>query len=358
MSTVPGAAAASADGRLVVCGDGPEVLAYRGAELVPAWRHPTRALVADLAVDDRHVWVLDVEGGLEVRSRSDGTRERGISLPPPGRFLAMSGDGATLAVAAGRGLTWMRDGELAAEVDLPGLAAVGIDGGGTKMAAGLASGTVVVFDLDRDEAVARIELDAPVSGVVWSPAGYWLVACGSSLIAVRADGAQQKPLVAWSEALTNVVLGPSGAICVAQSSSRAVTAWDLTGPSEAGTLAVGRDIDALLLLPPARLLLGLRHGDLQAVDLLTGRGVQSVPHPGRRRVPWSIRDDLTHGQLRGARVRLLAGGGPLAEHVVHAPPGFFQQPGGRRLVRVLQVTLGLAVVCGGGGLVRRVLGVL
>jgi hypothetical protein len=79
-----------------------------------------------------------------------------------------------------------------------------------------------------------------------------------------------------------------------------------------GGVTVGRAVSGVATGGRGVLFIGLDHGEVQRVDLLSGQAIASAPHEGRARVPWASDVRVDQGRLRGLLARRQAGRAELA----------------------------------------------
>jgi hypothetical protein len=314
----------AADGRVVASVDGSEVLAWSGEELLPLWKDLGDAVFVAVAVDARGVWLLDEEGMLQQRRLEDGALVNGHKvLDGPGVALA-AGDGH-LIVAGKEVVLYLRGVDLCARIPLAGVVAVAVSHDGRRAALAESAGAVTVLDLTVPKVIGRIEVGGRPSAVCWSREGYWLVAVGHRLRPLRADGQQVAPPRGCTEApVDELVLAVHGVISAVRCGPHRIDLLATEGGTRCGSIKVGREIVGIAGGPHGALWVGLRHGDVQRFDLLSGVVSLSHSHPGRARVPWPVDTELDPAQVRGLLARHLAGGQPLSEYV---PPPEADQPG-------------------------------
>jgi hypothetical protein len=305
------------DGRLAASVDGAEVLAWSGDDLRPLWKDLGDAVFAGVAIDSQAVWLIDQEGTLQRRRREDGEvlHQRQVLTGRPVAIAAV--DGHVLVVGE-QVVHYLIGTELRAIVTLAGVVAVAISADARWAALAEGGGALTVLDLSVPGPCGRLEVGGRPSSVVWSREGFWLVAVGHRLRPVRADGRQiAAPRGCTSAPVDQLTLSAQGVIAAVRMGPNEVALLHVEDARATGTIKLGREIVGVAGGPHGLLWLGLRHGDLQRFDLLSGETTLAGSHAGRARVAFATDVRFDPADVRGMLARHLAGGEPLS---VYVPP--------------------------------------
>src|SRR4051812_13292197 len=201
------------DGALLVNSDGDELLVCAGPDEGPMWRRTLGATVAGVGVTRDAVVAASAAGEIVCCDRDKGEVMRTIALERLVTALAASPAGV-LAVLSASSVNVVRvSGDERVEIDAPSATAVALDAEGKRVAVGSADGTVRVVDATSGEERGKEKVAAPVKAIRWSPRGYWIVATGSGIARVGADGRDARGLVSTEDLdLGSIAVSEDGSI--------------------------------------------------------------------------------------------------------------------------------------------------
>jgi hypothetical protein len=299
------------DGGVVAAADGVELLAWGGAELQPLWKIFGTARFMDVAVAERGVWTVDDAGALEVRRRLDGDL-LGRTSTDVGGGVAVAISGATVAVAGRAGVSWLVDGHPSGRILVEGVVALCFSSDGRRLLAAEAQGSAFVVDIAAARVLGRVSIGGPPGPLLAVPEGPWLVGVGRRLRPVTWDGTGVGATADLSGVITGLALVGEDALLAVCLDGHRVELRGRADGAHYGGVVVGREVLAIRRSGTTALVLGLAHGDVQRVDLLTGQTTAGLPQPGRARVPWSIESTIDPVRLRALLVRGRIGQGPVA----------------------------------------------
>jgi WD40 repeat protein len=279
------------DGALLVTSDGPELLVCAGPDEGPMWRRTLDATVVGVGVTDGAVVAVDAGGTLVVCDRDSGevkstlALERlatGLAAAPSGIVAVLGASSVNVVHAAGTGAR--------REIDVADAATLALDAAGKRVAVGSADGTVRVFDAGSGKERGSSKVPAPAKGIAWSPRGYWIVASGSGLCRVSADGSDTRGLVNTEDlVLSSVAVSEDGSIVAVRVGDQKVGLFDLLDFKFQGVIQYPeRTVGQVSFGPGSWLGVGLDLGDGNKVDLLTGAVHRTDPHEGRVRNRWVL----------------------------------------------------------------------
>ncbi len=274
-----------ADGALLVCGDGPEVIGYHGETEAPLFRFVHDAPVLSLQVGGGAVWLLDASARLLWLSL-DGALLGQVQLEPGARALAPVRNGRSLALYDALAVVLTRDGP-GGRVLHPRLSAAALDASGSAVLVGDLDGKLARYQLDGTR-VTSLALGGPIASVATAP-GCFFAATGARV--VRGD-----EQLKWAETFVTVS-GEQVEQLATQDSKRLVAArmkgnkvMVLSAARE--VLASGswldKQVGELSFGPLPWFGVGLDGGDGNKVNLITGMIHRTDTHPERTHHRWML----------------------------------------------------------------------
>jgi len=348
--TTPCPLAMAPDGDGVACGDGPELLVYRGSG-APTWRELINGVLVGIAFVGEEVLTLDASGRVQWWARHDGAPLEEVPTREGARRLAVSSDGAA-AIVAGGGVVIIPAGGQPFWLDHEGASAVSFGPDGNSLGVGTDRGTFTAIDLTSGGAWGRIQLDGSVGGVAWSPAtGQWVATAGRTLHLIQGDAQALTSRMPVQGLLGRLAVSQDGAVAAAVA-GKSVMVFELTQGRYAGDIALSRAIHDVAFGHGTWLGIGLDDAEATMVELLSGTQRRTEPHPSRARTNWNVTNQVDAGVLRGGAATRQAGGEPVASYAGPADDG---EPGPRRGCRggclwAVVITSLLALACGSLGL--------
>jgi hypothetical protein len=291
------------------------------------------------------IWLIDDEGWAEKRRLEDGAVQHRVRVTD-GIPTALAATESCVLVACPDHVSVIQAGAVVARVHVAGVVDLAVSTDGTRAAALEREGALTVWALPNLEISSRIAVGGRATGVVWSPEGHWLVATGHELRVVREDGGEvSKPSGLLLAPAGRLAISVHGVIAAVQLGPRRVGLVHVADAEPVGELSVGRDVVGITGGPRGKLWLGLRHGEVQRVDLLTGEARTAVSHANRARIPWAFEASFQHRQIAGMLARHLAGGAPLSEYIPPPEPPTMRD-GWKPWQWALLVVLGFTMLAG------------
>ncbi len=295
--TTPCPLAMAPDGDGVACGDGPELLVYRG-DGAPTWRELINGVLVGMAFVGDEVVTLDASGRLSWWSRHDGAPLETVETRDNARRLVVSSDGA-LAVVTHSGIVIVPVQGQPFWLDHPGATAVSFGPDGQSLGVGTDQGEFSAIDLQSRLSWGRISLGGSIGGVGWSNAlGEWVATAGTSLYLVKGDARSLGNRLPVRGLLGRLAVSAEGTVAAAVA-GKSVMVFELTQGRFAGELALDRAIHDLGFGRGAWLGVGLDDAEAALVELLSGEQGRTEPHPSRTRTSWSVTNTVDPGILQG-----------------------------------------------------------
>lgn len=338
------------DGGVVAAADRVELLAWGGADVQPLWRVFGAQRYVGVAVGERSVWAVDDAGHVEVRRRLDGELISRHDVDV-GVASCVAGRSGRVAVGGATGVVWFDEGVLVGAVPAVDVTHVCWSTDASRLLVAEADGTALVVDVSAATALGRVRVGGPPAAVVALPEGPWLVGVGQRLRPVTADGRGVGAALNVPGVVGGLALLADDALLAVLLDARRVELRSRADGVVLGTITLGREIQGVVSAARSVLVLGLAHGDVQRVDVMSGAVVAAPPHEGRARVPWSSDVAVDPARVRGLLARLRIGGGPVAvAQDVHAPA---PMPWWQKALLWLGGTAGVLVLAAGVVLVAR-----
>ncbi|MEO0605363.1 MAG: hypothetical protein AAF211_28290 [Myxococcota bacterium] len=341
--TTPCPLAMAPDGDGVACGDGPELLVYRG-DGAPTWRELINGVLVGIAFIGDEVVTCDASGRVQWWSRHDGAPLETVTTRDGARRLAVSSDGA-LAIIAQGGIVVIPEGGQPFWLDLPGASALSFGPDGQSLGVGTNRGDFTAIDLHSRAAWGSTSLGGSIGGVGWSNVlGQWVATAGTTLCLVQGDARTVVNRLPVRGLLGRLAVSFDGHIA-ATVAGKSVMVFELTQGRYAGEITLTRTIHDLQFGPGSWLGIGLDDAEATLVDVLAGGQRRTEPHPSRARTNWTVTNHVDPGVIGGATA------GPGAPEVAGAADAPRRRSGCRRrgcLWSFLLVAL-LALGCGSLG---------
>lgn len=338
------------DGDGVACGDGPELLVYRG-DGTPTWRELINGVLVGIAFVGDEVLTVDSSGRVQWWSRHDGAPLEEVQIVEGARRLAVAHDGSIAVLAGPKILVVPAQGQ-AFELDHPGASALSFGPDGFSLGVGTDTGAFTAIDLRSGGAWGHSQLTGSVGGVAWSDAiGQWVVTAGKTLNVVRGDAQAVSARLPADRLLGRLTVSADGVVAAA-SAGKSVVVFDLTSGQYAGEVMLQRAVHDVKFGRGLELGIGLDDAEASVLELVSGREGRTEPHPSRARTNWNLYNHVNPALLRGAAATYQAGGEPIAEFSGDDESDAPAQGGCRRRGCLwIAILLGVMVVgCGGLGL--------
>ena len=297
-------------GGVVAVADGPELLLYQSADGAPIWKQFCDGILVGVAIFGQRVVALDTEGQVTFWRLLDGQQEDSAALGAAAVQLAASPAGPVAAVTA-NGLAVLGG----APLSMPQVSAAAYGPGATSLGVGFRTGGFSALDPSTGAAWGSVDLGAPVTGVVWSEQGYWIVTAGNNLAVISGNGASVVASLSAPGPLSALACSGNGLLAAARCGATQVACFELHGHRFIGTVDLKREIIGVDFGPAVMLAIGVDDGDASLVDLFTGKVSRTEPHPGRGRNTWAVKVGVDQAAVRGAAALSKAGGSPIAKYV-------------------------------------------
>jgi hypothetical protein len=311
----PQAFAIASDGSLVASIDGAEALVWTTERGEPLWKCVGEALYVDVAVSTAGVWLIDASGVLEHRRLVDGSLQQRLRVlaERPSKVVAFRDH---VVCADSKGVVWLTRGVPIARAEMVGVRDLAI--GNEHVGVVDEGGSLGIFELETGQALRRVAVGGPPDSLLWHPGGYWVVAVARRLVPIAWDGnSVHQPVGLGESDIAGMSFGVDGTVAVVRHEPRELRVFGWPTGEPLGSLRIGRDVIGLGSGRRGALWLGLRHGDVQGFDLLTGQIDAAAPHEGRARVPWGVDARVEVARIRGLNANRQAGGLPIA---IWVPP--------------------------------------
>ncbi|MEN0062638.1 MAG: WD40 repeat domain-containing protein [Myxococcota bacterium] len=345
--TTPCPLAMAPDGDGVACGDGPELLVYRGNG-APTWRALINGVLVGIGFVGDEVLTLDASGRVQWWSRQDGAPLEEVVTRDGARRLAIATDGSAAILTPG-GIAVIPAGGQPFWLDHPGASALSFGPDGQSLGVGTDSGEFSAIDLRSGGTWGRSRLSGSIGGVGWSQAlGQWVVTAGRSLNLISGDGRALVNQLQVQGLVGRLAVTDDGTVA-AVVAGKTVYAFDLTSGQFAGDVTLNRAVHDVKFGQGLWLGIGLDDAEATIIDLMSGQQGRTEPHPSRARTNWNVHNQVDPAVLRGAAAAFQADGEPVAAFTGNE--GKSQSGGCRRgCLWVAILTAILAVGCGGLGL--------
>lgn len=302
----------AADGSELLCGDGPELLAYR-SDGAPAWKVFTEGILVGAGIVVDQAVTVDDQGRVCWRRRGNGELLHEIQLGGRPTDAVIAPDGAVAALVDG-GVFVIPHGQAPRFIPILGVSSVAWGPDGNSLGVGAHSGAFAAYDPHTGQPWGSVQLGASVVGVGWSQLGQWVVGAGEQLALVSGDGSEVLRALATGQPLERVAVSQDG-LLGATIHGMTVGVFALQDLQACGELVFRRALAEVRFGAGHWLAVGLDDGDATMVELLTGSPTRTEPHPGRGRNVWAMDNKVDRELLRGAVARHRAGGGPIARWV-------------------------------------------
>ncbi len=355
-------------GAVAVCCDGPELLAYSGANDQAIWKQFTQGILVGVVVAGNDVATVDADGHVIWWRKLDGARMRDVRLDVAAAGLAANPADGTLAVMSAQGVVLVTPKGDFNILEREGVAAVTF-GQGT-LAIAYDNGVIEVIELGSGAELGVIEVHAKPTDMTWSNLGYFVVAAGTALHLISLQdvpppppppGADPKtykpppPEKRWGLA-QQIAIGPTGYV---EASNNGILVLATAGPNDAvvvemhsfqlaGKLSASREITGLGFGNNNWCGVGLEDMACNRVDLVMGKLTRCQPGLGRSPSTWGLKHELNQPLIRGAIAMAQAQGQAIAERV--QADGFLGDLGMDDSSTGTYVAIGcvvLSLLCGG-----------
>lgn len=297
-----------------LCADGPELLAYSAVDGEPLWKVFAGNIIVSMGANDKLVFVLDVDGRLQTYRLIDGLPMDPGELGPGAHGLTVDKTGAWGAIREDQVVLYGPWG--LREVPLAEPSVVGFGEGATRAGMGSRTGQFYAVDPMSGVAWGTVDLGVPIVGVAWNAKGFWVVAGGTRLFEVAADGTEILQTIELGREPTRIAISPEGQIVAWLAGMREIHLVDLGTQQRIGGISYRhRTVGGMCFADSAILGVGLDDGDANRFELLTGDVGRTGQHRGKAFSQWAADLELDPKKVRGAMARNQALGGLVAERV-------------------------------------------
>ncbi len=334
----------SADGTLLVLGDGPELYVFSGRTDTGIWKQMCDGIVIGVAAGDGRVSAVDTDGRLQVYRAIDGSRQADVRFDRPCHGLVVAGDGRLAMLVDEAVIVCSAMGENAVTFPAPGVRSVAF--GRDLIAIGSDHGTVHVIDLKTGKPLGQLRADGPIAAVAFRAPDEWCVVVRSQLQVWSKDLKKMEASVEVGGEARRIACSGDGALA-AIALDREVRVFELYNTRAAATLGLDRDVNDVSFGPGHWLGLGLDDAEANRVEIVAGTLAKTEAFPGMTASKWPIRLERNEVALRTAVAHVRAGGKPIAQQVDHGGVG--GGGGCGKVVAVLALLTALAMCCGGCG---------
>jgi len=333
------------DGRILACGDGPELFVYEGHG-GPRWKVFADGILVGVAIAGDRVMTVDDEGRLTSWRELDGLRLDVVQVDAAPIGLVASPDGFVAVLCHDSVHVGPSNGAPLQPMRVPNASAVSFGPDRGSLGVGASTGRFAAIDPNSGSAWGSVDLGAAVTGVAWTPSGRWLVAAGNYVHYISGDGSTVEGQIGpVDETLGALACAPDGVVAAAVLGEHRIAIFDLHHDRVNGTADMHRPVGGLDFASGSALGVGLDDGDAGRFDLYGGVVGRTEPHPGRGRNHFNPKIAFDGPGLRGAAAFAKAGDTPIAKWVPPEPESefsWFKTCGG-----CLLVTFMMVVLCGG-----------
>lgn len=276
-------------GSVLVVFDGKELLVHRGADEAPKWKHAVDADLAGLGAGGDTVISLETQGKLTFWSGDDGASLETIALGEAASALAVTRNGSACAVVVADAITVASRGKEPHKIAAPGATAAAWSRDGARLAIGDAAGSVRIVSAAGD-AVGAIKLEAAVTSLCFSPAGFWIATCGDCVFKVAENGATSEQITRAEGATPDCVCASTdGSMFAVRLNETLVIALALPSRDTVVQLNyMDRQIAGVAFGPGRLLGVGLLGGDGNIVDIPGKQLRRTDTFQGRTHNRWMV----------------------------------------------------------------------
>jgi len=276
-------------GSVLVVFDGKELLVHRGADEAPKWRHVVDAEIVGLGAGGDTVISLESQGKLTFWSGADGASLETIALGEAASALAVTRNGSACAIVVADAITIASRGKEPRKLAAPGAIAAAWSRDGARLAIGDASGAVRIVSA-AGEAVGAITLDAAITSLCFSPAGFWIATSGDCVFRVAENGSTREQITRAEGATPDCVCASTdGSMLAMRLNETLVIALAL--PSRDTVVQLGymdRKVAGVAFGPGRLLGVGLVGGDGNIVDIPAKQLRRTDTFQGRTHNRWMV----------------------------------------------------------------------
>jgi hypothetical protein len=304
------------DGSVLVMGDGPELFAF-GANDGPLWKKFTDGVIVGVGGNSTTVMSVDSDGRLIAWRGVDGEKldentvdapgVRGLAMRPDGTCAVIAKDAVVITTARGGGNTLAVKGACAAAWGPKGELAVGAEDGG-----------LCVFDA-AGKAIGSTKVSGAVTGLTYRSPAHWLVAAGTKVTLVAADGKSAGASVDAAGPTGDVACTHDGAIFAVMAGPQQVTIGELATNKRIGTVTYQRDVSGVGFGQQAWLAVGLDESEANRIDLSTGQICKTEPAHGKAGSKWALTVAVEPQNVRTAITTVRTSGKAIATFIDHTP---------------------------------------
>lgn len=276
-------------GRVLVVFDGNELLVHHGADEAPKWRHIVDAELVGLGAGGDTVISLEIQGKLTFWSSADGASLETIALGEAASALAVTRDGSACAIVVADAILVASRGKEPRKLAAVGATVAAWSRDGARLSVGDASGTVRIVSAAGD-AVGALKLEAAVTSLCFSPAGFWIATCGDCVFRVAENGATGEQITRAEGATPDCVCASTdGSMFAVRLNETLVIALAL--PSRDTVVQLGyldRKVAGVAFGPGRLLGVGLLGGDGNIVDIPAKQLRRTDTFQGRPHNRWEV----------------------------------------------------------------------
>lgn len=272
---------------LLVTADGNTLFVFAGDDEQPLWKGGCEGAILGVGVTDEEVITFDDSGSIVWWNGETGERTDEVSVEGSPKGFAVDADGVA-AVLTEDGVEVVDPGDEPRRIELRGGRSVAWAGNGGRLAVGSRDGTLRIFDDADLEQVGVAELAGPVVAVHGLADGDWLVAVGTELLVVAADGGATVRVVevpGSGEARSKpdcLAASADGQIVACRAAPDRVLAFDRdSGRRVASVVYAERSVTGVAFGAKSWLGVALDGGDANRVSLRTGAVRHTAPHEGQ-----------------------------------------------------------------------------
>ncbi len=303
------------DGSVLVMGDGPELFAF-GANDGPLWKAFTEGVIVGVAGNSTTVVSVDSDGRLIAWRGLDGSKldettvetagVRGLAMRPDGLCAVIAKDAVVLTTPKGGANVLAVPGACTAAWGPGGELAVGTEGGGLQ-----------VFDAAQ-KPTGSCSVGSAVTGIVYRAPSQWLVAAGTKVTLVSADGKLAGAAIDAAGPTGEVACTQDGAIFAVMAGPQQVTIGALGSNKRLGTVTFQRDVGGVGFGQQAWLAIGLDESEANRIDLATGQICKTEPAHGKVGSKWPMTVECEPQSVRTAITTVRTAGKAIATQIDHS----------------------------------------
>jgi hypothetical protein len=302
------------NGKVIICGDGPEILVYSGNDDGPLWKQFLTDVIVGVGVTADDVYALEAGGRLVKMRLVNGEvlSEDFMEMEPTG--LLISHD-SVMAITFPDRVLIRHPGREAIVVMVADVRVIAFGPDGQSMGIGTGSGEFCAIETMTGGEWGRVSLGGAVSGICWCAQQQWLVSSGNELHSIRGDGGTIVETIPVGGIVDCLACSNDGSVVAILTNGSHIRIYEWLNKRQAGDIWFQRKVQHLCFGPSGWLGIGHDEGDANRVDLFTGEMTRTLAHPGRGQHSWPMQVEVNHSLLRGSSTALRAGSAPIAIQV-------------------------------------------